>query len=154
MRGYRDVPWKSQPVSFSLCSNQIRCLVRLWNVRIWVEFAQALPWIDEQCESGKRLEPIITSHLPSIRLHTAPEDQLIGQLHGMPRAELAKHNYPHDLWISVGEYVYDITVLSKFHPGGEKILMARAGRSADDLFHFIHGESIDVVSMLQNMIVA
>lgn len=53
----------------------------------------------------------------------------------------------------MGNSVYDITDLSKFHPGGEKILIPRAGRQAHDLFLSVHDDCEGVKSLLEYVLI-
>ncbi|KAK2606481.1 hypothetical protein QQS21_003174 [Conoideocrella luteorostrata] len=105
---------------------------------------------------GPRLQPITTSTIPTIRLLVAPEPQDTAITPNFPlvsRSDLALHNSPTDLWIAVGSYVYDVTAILRFHPGGEKVLLARAGRQAEDMFKSVHGDSEDVNALLRRTIV-
>ncbi|KAK3312666.1 cytochrome b5-like Heme/Steroid binding domain-containing protein [Apodospora peruviana] len=108
---------------------------------------------------GPRLRPIITSRLPTLRLHVSsgPTQPSITRTptsaskRVISRAELAQHNTPDSLWIAVHNKVYDITPVIKFHPGGEKLLTYRAGRQAGDVFNLVHGDSHEVSAMLAEM---
>lgn len=113
----------------------------------------------KDCES--RLWPIITSKLPAIRLHAAPghlptgpvvsptqEEQLPTE-RCISRTRLSLHNSPKSLWIALEDRVFDITSVPSFHPGGEKVLMYRAGRQAMDVFETVHNDSFEVVSLLE-----
>ena len=48
--------------------------------------------------------------------------------------QVAKHNTAEDLWIVVGDYVYDVTSYALEHPGGPIVLNGRAGRNASLAF--------------------
>jgi cytochrome b involved in lipid metabolism len=52
--------------------------------------------------------------------------------------EVAKHNTPDDLWIVIRNVVYDCTEFQRFHPGGEKLLLACAGRDATEVYDRFH----------------
>ncbi|KAI1772545.1 cytochrome b5-like Heme/Steroid binding domain-containing protein [Hypoxylon cercidicola] len=109
-----------------------------------------------QSDLGPRLAPVLTSSLPSIRLHVAAgshASQKSCKLRTISRAELALHNSPGDLWIALGDRIYDISAASSFHPGGEKVLTYRAGRQAQDVFNSVHEGSYEVDSLLQQMII-
>ncbi|KAJ4833789.1 hypothetical protein Tsubulata_014706 [Turnera subulata] len=54
------------------------------------------------------------------------------------RAELAKHNNPGDLWISIQGKVYNVTEWAKVHPGGELPLLSLAGQDVTDAFVAYH----------------
>jgi cytochrome b involved in lipid metabolism len=105
---------------------------------------------------GLRLLPIITSRLPSIRLHVAGGLNGcfdVSKLRSISKAELSLHNSPRDIWIALGDYVFDITIVSSFHPGGEKLLMYRAGRQAEEVFKNVHDGSYEIDSLLDRMII-
>ena len=53
------------------------------------------------------------------------------------REELAQHNTPEDLWMSVEGMVYDVTEYRKYHPGGDKILLGK-GKDATALYKKYH----------------
>ncbi|KAJ5105861.1 Cytochrome b5-like Heme/Steroid binding domain-containing protein [Penicillium alfredii] len=53
-------------------------------------------------------------------------------------AELARHNKPHDLWLAIGNVVFDVTTFASTHPGGVKTLMESAGMPADRKFAQVH----------------
>ena len=74
-------------------------------------------------------------------------------LREVSRAELSLHNSPGDLWIAIGESVYDISIVPSFHPGGEKILTYRAGRQVQDVFKAVHGDSYEVDSVLEQLLI-
>lgn len=49
----------------------------------------------------------------------------------LPVSELAKHcNVTNGFWFAAQGFVYDATPYLRFHPGGAKIIMSRAGRDA------------------------
>lgn len=52
--------------------------------------------------------------------------------------ELKKHNTLDDMWTALGGKVYNVTPYVPFHPGGEKILRAAAGRDGTALFMKTH----------------
>ncbi|XXG96435.1 hypothetical protein Hte_002718 [Hypoxylon texense] len=110
-----------------------------------------------QNDLGPRLAPVLTSSLPSTRLHVAAGSHAAQKscckLKVISRAELALHNSPGDLWIALGDRVYDISAVPSFHPGGEKVLTYRAGRQARDVFDSVHEGSFEVDSLLQQMVV-
>lgn len=103
---------------------------------------------------GPRLLPVKTSALPTLHLQVAAAKSDVGRsgpLLTVSRAQMALHNSPGDIWISLKNIVYDISTLSSFHPGGEKTLMCRAGLSADDMFNSIHQGSFEIQSLLEPM---
>ncbi|KAL1532578.1 DNA replication regulator sld2 [Salvia divinorum] len=52
--------------------------------------------------------------------------------------ELATHNTPGDLWISIQGKIYDVSDWIKTHPGGDLPLLNLAGRDATDAFVAYH----------------
>ncbi|CAN1184169.1 Acyl-lipid (9-3)-desaturase [Linum perenne] len=52
--------------------------------------------------------------------------------------ELAKHNKPSDLWISIQGKIYNVTDWTKSHPGGSSPLLNLAGQDASDAFYAFH----------------
>ena len=56
------------------------------------------------------------------------------------RAAVALHDVEHDLWIIVGEKVYDVTLWQHTHPGGPLVFQVIAGKDATDLFRAYHDE--------------
>ncbi|ATY65944.1 Nucleoside phosphatase GDA1 CD39 [Cordyceps militaris] len=103
-----------------------------------------------------RMAAINTSSMPSLHVHAAAAKSSIAAAPAhttrrISRSELATHNTPGDIWISLGDMVYDISILSTFHPGGEKTLLSRAGLDADDMFQSVHAGSYEVQSLLAPM---
>ena len=47
---------------------------------------------------------------------------------------MAKHNSDQDIWLVIGDYVYDVTKYSSEHPGGPIVLQNKAGREATTAF--------------------
>ncbi|KAM5432783.1 hypothetical protein MferCBS31731_007309 [Microsporum ferrugineum] len=66
------------------------------------------------------------------------------------RAELASHNSPRNLWISISGYVYDITDYQEDHPGGEELLRNVAGQDATAFFEDA-GHSQDAYAKLESL---
>lgn len=65
------------------------------------------------------------------------------------RAEVLKHNNRDDCWIIIKNKVYDLTDFVKSHPGGENILLARAGEDATSFFISKHGRNKYVTNVLK-----
>ena len=47
---------------------------------------------------------------------------------------MAKHNKDNDIWVVIGDHVYDLTNYSSEHPGGPIVLQNKAGRNATAAF--------------------
>jgi hypothetical protein len=77
----------------------------------------------------------------------------VSKLRNISRAQLALHNSPGDLWVALGDCVFDITIVSSFHPGGEKVLIYRAGSQAEEAFGSVHNGDHGVDSLLNQMII-
>ncbi|KAH8687118.1 putative acyl-CoA dehydrogenase [Tricladium varicosporioides] len=58
------------------------------------------------------------------------------------QADVASHNKPSDLYITIDEDVYDLTQFQDEHPGGKKILTRVAGKDASKQFWKYHNEGI------------
>ncbi|CDU17583.1 cytochrome b5, putative [Plasmodium yoelii] len=63
--------------------------------------------------------------------------------------EVAKHNKATDAWVIYKNKVYDVTYYLKFHPGGEEILLERAGSDVTDLV-FMYHSWVNVEKILEN----
>ena len=50
------------------------------------------------------------------------------------RATLAQHGTREDCWMSISGKVYDVTKYLEDHPGGEEVLIDRAGKDATEDF--------------------
>eukprot|EP00873_Tetraselmis_striata_P015627 jgi/Tetstr1/435891/TSEL_024778.t2 len=57
---------------------------------------------------------------------------------GISKAEVAEHKTPEDAWVILRGKVYNLTPYLPFHPGGQKILMATAGKDCTALFDRYH----------------
>ncbi|KAI9831137.1 MAG: hypothetical protein M1819_005225 [Sarea resinae] len=58
------------------------------------------------------------------------------------KSDVASHNKPDSLWITVDDDVYDLSKFQDEHPGGKKILQRVAGKDASKQFWKYHNESI------------
>ncbi|KAL5559441.1 hypothetical protein UlMin_035652 [Ulmus minor] len=56
----------------------------------------------------------------------------------IPLEELAKHNKPGDLWISIQGKIYNVSDWAKDHPGGDLPLRSLAGQDVTDAFVAYH----------------
>ncbi|CUM66293.1 uncharacterized protein PRCAT00003955001 [Priceomyces carsonii] len=54
--------------------------------------------------------------------------------------QLSKHCLPEDLWVRIGDAIYDLTDFISWHPGGKDIIMQFAGKSATDAFMKQHSK--------------
>lgn len=54
------------------------------------------------------------------------------------KKELQKHNTKDDMWTVINGKVFNLTPYIPFHPGGENILKAVAGRDGTALFMKYH----------------
>ena len=50
------------------------------------------------------------------------------------KATLAKHDKREDVWLSINSKVYNVTKYLEDHPGGEEVLLDRAGKDATEDF--------------------
>lgn len=57
-------------------------------------------------------------------------------------SEVAKHSSPSDCWIALNGEVLDVTSFLQDHPGGDKAILAFAGRDASAMFNAIHSEGV------------
>ncbi|CCT63355.1 uncharacterized protein FFUJ_00009 [Fusarium fujikuroi IMI 58289] len=114
------------------------------------------PGTKREVPKVSRLQPIVTSRLPHFRLHVAAATENGTDkpcLNQITKLELALHNSPGDLWIALGDRVFDISQVPSFHPGGEKVLMYRAGRQAQDVFDTVHEGCYMISSLLNEMVI-
>ncbi|KAF4637126.1 hypothetical protein G7Y89_g965 [Cudoniella acicularis] len=58
------------------------------------------------------------------------------------QADVASHNKPDNLYVTIDEDVYDLTQFQDEHPGGKKILTRVAGKDATKQFWKYHNEGI------------
>ncbi|PGH30803.1 hypothetical protein GX50_06431 [[Emmonsia] crescens] len=57
-------------------------------------------------------------------------------------ADVSSHNKDGDIWVIIGQEVYDISKFQDEHPGGKKILLSVAGSDATKKFQKYHRQSI------------
>ncbi|RDL32637.1 Acyl-CoA dehydrogenase [Venustampulla echinocandica] len=57
-------------------------------------------------------------------------------------ADVASHNKPNDLYVTIDDDVYDLTKFQDEHPGGKKILTRVAGKDASKQFWKYHNDGI------------
>ena len=68
------------------------------------------------------------------------------------RAEVAKHNNIDDLWIIVGDGVYNVTSFVFEHPGGESAFLDHAGKDGTKAFRVVYNhEYPENTAMLATM---
>jgi cytochrome b involved in lipid metabolism len=67
---------------------------------------------------------IISSKNVTAAFEVAPPEKTLAMYDGLSEIfsvdDVAKHNRPDDLWIIVGDEVFDITKYQEEHPGGAK----------------------------------
>ena len=56
--------------------------------------------------------------------------------------EIAKHNKEGDVWVIVGDEVYDVSKFLPDHPGGKKAILLYAGKDATEEFDMLHERKV------------
>lgn len=64
------------------------------------------------------------------------------------KAKLKEHDQKNDVWMSIQGKVYNVTKYLEDHPGGEEVLLDRAGQDATDDFEDV-GHSNDARKTLE-----
>lgn len=64
------------------------------------------------------------------------------------KAQIAKHADRNDVWMHIHDKVYDVTKYLEDHPGGEEVLLDRAGQGATEDFEDV-GHSNEARKTLQ-----
>lgn len=64
------------------------------------------------------------------------KDDVISKL--FTKEEASHHNAKGDAWIIIDNKIYDVSKFSKFHPGGEQLLLEYAGKDASQIFYELH----------------
>jgi cytochrome-b5 reductase len=80
--------------------------------------------------------------------HSTPSDDMADDA-VYTLAEVAKHNTKADLWLTLWNYVYDVTDYQEEHPGGKEFLLEHAGADATTAYEDI-GHSTDAREILEN----
>ena len=66
---------------------------------------------------------------------------------------MAKHNLVTDLWIIVGDSVYDLTAFLYEHPGGESAFLDHAGRDGTKAYRVVYNheyrENLDMLAKMR-----
>ena len=70
------------------------------------------------------------------------DDDDVSKLPRYTREEVAKHNTPASNWISVDDFVYDVTKFAKFHPGGKAFIDRVAGTDSTNAFYKYHRKDV------------
>ncbi|CAD5233330.1 unnamed protein product [Bursaphelenchus xylophilus] len=68
------------------------------------------------------------------------------------RAEVAKHNTNKDVWMIIGNKVFDVTKFLDEHPGGCEVLLEKAGEDRTEAFEDI-GHSSDARTLREDYLV-
>jgi len=66
------------------------------------------------------------------------DSDAMGKLPRFTLAEVAKHKSPTDCWVVVNGIAIDATSFLADHPGGEQIIISKAGTDASKMFKMIH----------------
>ena len=70
------------------------------------------------------------------------------QIKTYSRKEVAEHNSNKDTWLVIHNNVYDVTTFLNEHPGGEEVLIEKAGKDATENFEDV-GHSSDAREMMK-----
>ena len=89
------------------------------------------------CARSCAAPPLAEARFPDQRVHSRRSS----------RAALAKHDQREDVWMTIHNKVYDITKYLDDHPGGEEVLMDRAGQDGTEDFEDV-GHSKDARDQL------
>ena len=76
------------------------------------------------CAHSRAAPPLAVARVADQRVHARRSS----------RAALAKHDQREDVWMTIHNKVYDITKYLDDHPGGEEVLMDRAGQDGTEDF--------------------
>lgn len=71
-----------------------------------------------------------------------PADGLGRDLPYISRKDVEKHNSAESCWLVIDNYVYDVTSWLYKHPGGEHLILFRAGSDASDSFLAFHAKHV------------
>eukprot|EP01006_Ploeotia_vitrea_P030084 TRINITY_DN62549_c0_g1_i1.p1 TRINITY_DN62549_c0_g1~~TRINITY_DN62549_c0_g1_i1.p1 ORF type:complete len:203 (-),score=13.10 TRINITY_DN62549_c0_g1_i1:543-1151(-) len=80
---------------------------------------------------GRRLDPMWMQLIASKAHNGTPQKKLL-------KADVAKHASETDMWMILGDMVYDVTTFRTFHPGGVPSLMKAAGDDGTQWFSSVH----------------
>lgn len=92
-----------------------------------------LPMVEPGQNGGGDVEAAVASN----RLE---DPDAMARLPRFTLAEVGKHTTSTDCWVVVNGIVMDVTSFLKDHPGGEPILLTKAGQDASKMFKMIHPE--------------
>eukprot|EP00193_Tetraselmis_chui_P016737 CAMPEP_0177790470 /NCGR_PEP_ID=MMETSP0491_2-20121128/23374_1 /TAXON_ID=63592 /ORGANISM="Tetraselmis chuii, Strain PLY429" /LENGTH=468 /DNA_ID=CAMNT_0019312551 /DNA_START=153 /DNA_END=1560 /DNA_ORIENTATION=- len=70
---------------------------------------------------------------------------------GITRDEVARHNAPGDMWLTIDGRVYDVSKFAAMHPGGEAFIHQYAGKDATDAFYGLHRQ--DVLKKYERLVI-
>jgi L-lactate dehydrogenase (cytochrome) len=91
---------------------------------------------NEAC--GDNTGPVVLKNLGG----GAPAPAPAAALRDISYDEVAKHSTPDDVWVVIGDEVYDLTDFAGSHPGGASLVLKYAGREATTEFLEAHPLSI------------
>ena len=89
------------------------------------------------CAHSRAAPPLAEARVSDQRVHSRRSS----------RAALSKHDQREDVWMTIHNKVYDITKYLDDHPGGEEVLMDRAGQDGTEDFEDV-GHSKDARDQL------
>merc|ERR1712232_566565 len=96
-----------------------------------------LDWIFGTFEDGSRFSTTEAQEMPT-------EDKAAPLLDCRDRSitmeEVEKHNSRNDCWIVLNGSVLDVTAFLAEHPGGEHVILEKAGKDATKVFNAIHSK--------------
>jgi predicted heme/steroid binding protein len=99
-------------------------------VHIWRSFSRRLIFYSAACSAVEEAAPASRSRCTAPPPALPPEPPLISIW------RLRRRRAPDNCWLAAHGAVYDVTLLLKRHPGGERVLLKRAGGDCSEDFDF------------------